>query len=847
MTSLKTLGLHRPLLWLSVALLVFSSVLWVKAWNQTVASFHPQLSFDVGNPVALNSQITLQGLSSPAACEAALIQVSGSIRAACPQCRVVQRACPTQDTTGLAAFFGGAPQAMVVGHFMGGLIRYQAADDAQALNACELAASGSSKAPLNCFAPNASRPALPLVAAPAPTDGLADGDAYGLLALLAALLVALQMAQAPLRALGHSLVRLPTAGKQLTLAGFDLVLVWAALWLAMAIRLETLSPFAQGANLVPFLLGASIICLPVFYWFGLYKTVVRFIGLVALVAIAKAVLVATGLNVLLLQLIHPEGLPRSVPVIHGLLLLLGIGGSRALARYWLSSEHRLASGRKPVLIYGAGSAGRQLASALSHSAEFRPVALVDDSPTLRARQVTGLTVHAPNEIDQLIDKYLVEEILLALPSAGLSRRKAILKELENFPVKVRTLPGVAGIAEGKVKVSDLRDVQIEDLLGRDPVPPDPRLLSATIAGKVVLVTGAGGSIGSELCRQILALGPKHLVLLELSEYALYCVSESLNNALAARESTAESTGEKFEAPMVTPVLGSVTDEKLMPRILGEHRVHTVYHAAAYKHVPLVESNPVAGAWNNAHGTWVLAKAARAERVETFVLISTDKAVRPTNIMGATKRLAELCLQALAQEEAESNEARTRFLMVRFGNVLGSSGSVIPRFREQIAAGGPVTVTDPRMVRYFMTIPEATQLVIQAAAIGSQTGTANNADVFVLDMGEPVKILDLARNMVRLSGLKVISEEHPEGDIEISFTGIRPGEKLYEELLIGDQATGTEHPRITLALEQSIPINELEDLMARLKDACESLDGKLVREIVGNVAGMGVSDFLCKRD
>jgi FlaA1/EpsC-like NDP-sugar epimerase len=830
MTFFKTLGLHRPLLWLSVALLVFSSVLWVRAWNQTVASFHPQLSFDVGNPVALNTQITLQGLSSPAACEAALIQLSGSIRAVCPQCRVVQRACPTQDTPGLAAFFGGAPQAMVVGQFLGGLIRYQAADDAQALNACELAASGPSKAPLTCFAPNASRPALPLVAAPPPTDGLAEGDAYGLLALLAALLVALQMAQAPLQALGRALVRLPTAGKQLTLASFDLVLVWAALWLAMAIRLETLSPFAQGAKLVPFLLGASVICLPVFYWFGLYKTVVRFIGLAALVAIAKAVLVATGLNVLLLQLIHPEGLPRSVPVIHGLLLLLGIGGSRALARHWLSSEHRLASGRKPVLIYGAGSAGRQLASALNLSAEFRPVALVDDSPTLQARQVTGLTVHAPNEIDQLIDKYLVEEILLALPSAGLSRRKAILKELEKFPVKVRTLPGVAGIAEGKVKVSDLRDVQIEDLLGRDPVPPDPRLLSATITGKVVLVTGAGGSIGSELCRQILALGPKHLVLLELSEYALYCVNESLDKALTG----GETIGGKFEAPMITPLLGSVTDEKLMHRILGEHRVQTVYHAAAYKHVPLVESNPVAGAWNNAYGTWVLAKAARAARAETFVLISTDKAVRPTNVMGATKRLAELCLQALAQEESESSEARTRFLMVRFGNVLGSSGSVIPRFREQIVAGGPVTVTDPRMVRYFMTIPEATQLVIQAAAIGSQTGTAKNADVFVLDMGEPVKILDLARNMVRLSGLKLRNAEQPEGDIEISITGIRPGEKLYEELLIGEKVEDTVNPRIKRAEEDCLPPEALEEAMKEIEEACRSLNGEKVVAVLAKV-------------
>ena len=832
MTFFKTLGLHRPLLWLSVALLMLSSVLWVRAWNQTVASFHPQLSFDVGNPVALNTQITLQGLSSPAACEAALIQLSGSIRAVCPQCLVVERACPTQDTPGLAAFFGGAPQAMVVGQFLSGLIRYQAADDAQALKACELAASGPSKAPLTCFAPNASRPALSLVAAPPPTDGLAQGDAYGLLALLAALLVALQMAQAPLQALGRALVRLPTVGKQLALAGFDLVLVWAALWLAMAILLETVSPFAQGANLVPFLLGASIICLPVFYWFGLYKTVVRFIGLVALVAIAKAVLVATGLNVLLLQLIHPEGLPRSVPVIHGLLLLLGIGGSRALARHWLSSEHRLASGRKPVLIYGAGSAGRQLASALNHSAEFRPVALVDDSPTLRARQVTGLTVHAPNEINRLIDKYLVEEILLALPSAGLSRRKAILKELEKFPVKVRTLPGVAGLAEGKVKVSDLRDVQIEDLLGRDPVPPDPRLLSATISGKVVLVTGAGGSIGSELCRQILALGPKHLVMLELSEYALYCVNESLNKALADGKSTGESTGKKSEAPMITPLLGSVTDEKLMHRVLSEHSVQTVYHAAAYKHVPLVESNPVAGAWNNAYGTWVLARAARAARVETFVLISTDKAVRPTNIMGATKRLAELCLQALAQEEPESSEASTRFLMVRFGNVLGSSGSVIPRFRKQIAAGGPVTVTDPRMVRYFMTIPEATQLVIQAAAIGSQTGSAKNADVFVLDMGEPVKILDLAQNMVRLSGLKVKNAEQPDGDIEISITGIRPGEKLYEELLIGENVADTANPRIKRAEEDCLPPKALEEAMKEIEGACLGLDAERVAAVLG---------------
>jgi FlaA1/EpsC-like NDP-sugar epimerase len=462
------------------------------------------------------------------------------------------------------------------------------------------------------------------------------------------------------------------------------------------------------------------------------------------------------------------------------------------------------------------------------------VALVDDSPTLEARQVIGLTVHAPGEINRLIEKYRVQEIMLALPSAGLSRRRAILKELEKLPVKVRMLPGLAGIAAGDVKVSDLQEVQIEDLLGRDPAPPDPKLLSASITNKVVMVTGAGGSIGSELCRQILALSPKHLVLLDLSEYALYAVNESLIKEPLVKE----STNAEFPSPIITPLLGSVTDAKLMQQILSEHRVQTVYHAAAYKHVPLVESNPVAGVRNNAIGTWVLAKAAKKNGVETFVLISTDKAVRPTNVMGATKRLAELCLQGLRQEE-DTREQGTRFLIVRFGNVLDSSGSVIPRFREQIAAGGPVTVTDRRMVRYFMTIAEATQLVIQAAAISQEAGSAKHADVFVLDMGEPVRILDLAQNMIRLSGMQLKSTENPKGDIEIVFTGIRQGEKLYEELLIGENTVDTLSPKIKQATEPCLTLAALETVMRDLEEACEGMDGEKIGQLLSQgVAGYG---------
>ncbi len=828
MTVINKLGLHKPLLWLFLALLVVSFALWLKTWNQAVVSFHPQLSLDVGDPVVLKTQITLQGLSSEAACEAALTQLSGSIRTACPQCRVVERGCPNQDTPGLAAFFSGDPQAMVVGQFLGGLIRYPGLDSAWNLKACELAASGPSKAPITCFSPNATRPELALLPAPPATEGLVEHDIYSMLAVFAALLVALQMAHVPLQSLGRELTRLPALGKQLILAGFDFFLVWASLWFAMAIRLESLSPLG-GHTIAPFLLGAWIICLPVFYSFGLYNTVVRFLGLAAVISIAKAVLVATGLNLLFLQVIEPGGLPASVPIIHGLLLLLGIGGSRALARYWLNNDHRIGGGGKPVLIYGAGSAGRQLASALNHSAEFRPVALVDDSPTLEARRVMGLTVHAPGEINRLIEKYWVQEIMLALPSAGLSRRRAILKELEKLPVKVRMLPGLAGIAAGDVKVSDLQEVQIEDLLGRDPAPPDPKLLSASITNKVVMVTGAGGSIGSELCRQILALSPKHLVLLDLSEYALYAVNESLIKEPLVKE----STNAEFPSPIITPLLGSVTDAKLMQQILSEHRVQTVYHAAAYKHVPLVESNPVAGVRNNAIGTWVLAKAAKKNGVETFVLISTDKAVRPTNVMGATKRLAELCLQGLRQEE-DTREQGTRFLIVRFGNVLDSSGSVIPRFREQIAAGGPVTVTDRRMVRYFMTIAEATQLVIQAAAISQEAGSAKHADVFVLDMGEPVRILDLAQNMIRLSGMQLKSTENPKGDIEIVFTGIRQGEKLYEELLIGENTVDTLSPKIKQATEPCLTLAALETVMRDLEEACEGMDGEKIGQLLSQV-------------
>jgi FlaA1/EpsC-like NDP-sugar epimerase len=581
------------------------------------------------------------------------------------------------------------------------------------------------------------------------------------------------------------------------------VAVVFALWLSFSLRLgEIYSPPTQQLWLF---LAAPIIAIPVFIKFGLYRAVIRYIGMDALWAIARAVMLFTLIFAVLVLLAGEwaENVPRTVYGINAVIMMLFVGGSRMLARWLFNhsrADERLNLNTEnyipPVLIYGAGQAGAQLVAMLKISHHLRPVAFIDDNDSIHHQQINGLTVYPFDELAGVIEKYKVRDVLLAMPAASRRKRSQILRNLEAYPVHVRTLPDLMDIAEGRIEVSDIREVDIGDLLGREPVAPDQALLHKNITDKVVMVTGAGGSIGSELCRQIIHLAPEKLVLFELSEFSLYQLEKEL---------------EKFNLDVpVVPVLGTVLNQQRVSAVCQHFQVQTIYHAAAYKHVPIVERNTNEGIRNNVFGTLSCAQAAIQTGVETFVLVSTDKAVRPTNTMGASKRLAELVLQALAQSEELCRN--TRFTMVRFGNVLGSSGSVVPLFREQIAAGGPVTVTDPDIIRYFMTIPEAAELVIQAGAMGQ------GGDVFVLDMGEPVKILELARRMIHLSGFSVREQGSPEGDLEIQFTGLRPGEKLYEELLIGDNVTETAHPKIMRAEEVVIVWSALEKVLQQLEAA-----------------------------
>lgn len=470
--------------------------------------------------------------------------------------------------------------------------------------------------------------------------------------------------------------------------------------------------------------------------------------------------------------------------------------------------------KKKVLIYGAGSAGRQLALALRSSESHHVVGFIDQDKTIVGTMIMGLNVYDALIIDNIVEKYNVGQVLLAIPSASRAKRKQILGSLMHLSAEVLTIPNMEDIVEGRAKIDELKDVEVEDLLGRDPVSPQQSLMEANIKDKVVMVTGAGGSIGSELCRQIVRQKPKALVLFELSEFGLYQIDRELNN-LVEREGL---------SLQVIPLLGSVQRINRLATTMKSFNVQTVYHAAAYKHVPLVEYNVVEGVRNNIFGTYYAAKAAIEAKVESFVLISTDKAVRPTNVMGTTKRVSELGLQALATQQ-NALENGTRFCMVRFGNVLGSSGSVIPLFKKQIAVGGPVTVTHEDIIRYFMTIPEAAQLVIQAGAMGK------GGDVFVLDMGEPVRIADLARNLIQLSGLEVKNSDNPYGDIAIEFSGLRPGEKLYEELLIGDNVQETAHPRIMTALETYLPIDEYLELLEKLDHACHNFNHAEIRQLL----------------
>ncbi|AYO21196.1 polysaccharide biosynthesis protein [Vibrio owensii] len=592
----------------------------------------------------------------------------------------------------------------------------------------------------------------------------------------------------------------------------DVVLISFAFHLAILARSGETNYFTQP-TVWGIQIGVAIVTIVIFARLGLYRAVLRYLTFQALfVVTAGAVISATLVAALSFYMSDP--FPRTVPVIYAAFLALFCGGPRVIVRSLIAQSYSTQS--KGVLIYGAGSGGRQLAMALRSSGDYRVRAFIDGDSTLCNTMILGLPVITIEDAMPVINKYEVSQVLLAVPSAKRSRRKVILDELAKLPVEVLTVPDMTEIVSGKAKIDELKNVAIEDLLGRDPVAPQQVLLEANIKDKVVMVTGAGGSIGSELCRQIVEQSPKSIILFELSEFGLYQIDRELNQLKL----------EKGLACDIIPLLGSVQRQHRLETTMSSFKVQTVYHAAAYKHVPLVEFNVIEGVRNNIYGTYYTACAAIKAGVESFVLISTDKAVRPTNVMGTTKRMAELGLQALAdQENAKSNG--TRFCMVRFGNVLGSSGSVIPVFKKQIASGGPVTVTHPEITRFFMTIPEAAQLVIQAGAMGK------GGDVFVLDMGESVKITDLACNLIQLSGLEVKSENNPHGDIEIKFSGLRPGEKLYEELLIGDNVKQTAHERIMTAHEVHLPLEEYELLLSELNFACHSMDHENIRTLLLN--------------
>jgi len=591
--------------------------------------------------------------------------------------------------------------------------------------------------------------------------------------------------------------------KRFILLAADTTILVFALWASVALRLEEMWPFVWEQFAWLFW-AVPLFSLPLFIRLGMYRAVIRYTGLEALWVIFVATFSSALLMAALLLIVGHIGFPRSVPLIYFFFTFILIGGSRLAFRNFYARFYSPNSFAKRVLIYGAGSSGRQMVIAFQNSSEFAPVCFVDDEKKLQGRELLGASIYAPAKIGSLIEKYRIDLILLAMPSVSRKRKREILRQLEPFAVEVKSLPALDVLVANDISIEHIQDIQIEDLLGRDPVPPRQVLLSSCIGGKSVMITGAGGSIGSELCRQIAEIKPKRLVLFERSEFALYTIESELR----------ASFGEAIE---IVPILGSVTHKRRVLAVIKALAVQTIYHAAAYKHVPLVEYNPIEGVRNNLFGTLKAAEAAVEGEVETFVLISTDKAVRPTNVMGATKRMAELVLQALA-----ARGEKTRFTMVRFGNVLGSSGSVVPHFRAQIQNGGPVTVTHPDVVRYFMTIPEAVQLVIQAGAMGS------GGDVFVLDMGEPVRIMDLARNMIRLCGLAVRDSDNPAGDIAIEFSGLRPGEKLYEELLVGNNVIGTTHPMIMRAEEHMIPWERLGPVVEELDRACRDFDNKKVR-------------------
>lgn len=579
----------------------------------------------------------------------------------------------------------------------------------------------------------------------------------------------------------------PRWAKQFIVFTLDIFLCILATWFAYYLRLGEFVSFTSAVLLATLI--SIVVALPIFIVSGLYRAIFRYSGWPALIVVFRSISVYTLAYGVVFTVIGVEGVPRTLGFIQPILLLLFVGTSRVVARVWLGNQNLdiLKRASHPrVLIYGAGISGRQLADALSNSPEIEVVGFLDDDNCLHGRTVNGRAVYNPADLLNLVSKLQISQVLLAIPNGSRKRRNEILHRVRLTNVAVRTLPNLADLIQGKISIADLRELDIDDLLGRESVVANRDLLAMNVFGRVVMVTGAGGSIGSELSRQILLIGPSKLLLIEQSEYALYAIHQELEEKFSGRDI------------ILVPLLASVQDSDRIHKIISTWNPDTIYHAAAYKHVPLVEHNPLEGIKNNVFGTLRLAQSAVNNCVQNFVLISTDKAVRSTNVMGASKRLAEMTLQAIA-----SNQSNTKFSMVRFGNVLGSSGSVVPKFRQQIHNGGPITLTHPDVTRYFMTIPEAAQLVIQAGAM------AESGDVFVLDMGQPVRIMDLAKRMIELSGLTIKDKQNPDGDIEIEIIGLRPGEKLFEELLIGNNPKPTSHPQIMKANEESIPWGELE--------------------------------------
>ena len=608
-------------------------------------------------------------------------------------------------------------------------------------------------------------------------------------------------------------IKLSRKNKQALIIIFDICAIISSIFLAFSIRFGYWYFPSGNINLILLIFASPLLALPIFFHFKLYRYLVRYLNFIALWSVFKAVSLYSILWTIIAFMAAPSSIPRSVVILNWLIVMMIIISSRLIARWLLSDTNNNSTSSINVLIYGAGSAGRQLATALKESKEYNPVAFIDDSSELSKHSIMGLNVYLRANLSGLIKKNNIKEVLLAIPSLIQSERNEIINYLEPFPLVVKSLPSFSELAGGKLKISDLMEMDVIDLLGRNSVSPNKNLLRINTTNKIVLVTGAGGSIGSEICRQTIALKPKKLILYDISEASLYLIEQELFSSLK----------QNIE---VYTIIGSVTDSLRMKAICKDYEVQTIYHAAAYKHVPLVEKNPSQGVLNNIVGTIVAADAAISSSVETFVLISSDKAVRPTSVMGATKRVAELVLQAY-----NKNKSDTCFTMVRFGNVLDSSGSVLPLFRKQIKAGGPLTVTHPDVVRYFMTIPEAVELVIQAGAM------ARGGEVFVLDMGEPVLIYDLALKMIQLSGLEVKNKNNPTGDIEIIFTGLRSGEKLYEELLIDNIFAPTKNKLIMQAEEEMINWDKLKPMLVQIEklaigDETENIY-KLLKKIVPN--------------